>query len=40
MFGLGIYNSHFIKKLRQMRSSTWIGTNEISFTQMHFIFQS
>jgi len=27
---LEIHKSHFIKKLREMQSSTWIRTNEIS----------
>jgi len=40
MVGLGIYSSHFIEKIREMQSSTWIGTNEISLTQMQFSFQS
>ena len=31
---LEIHKSHFIKKLREMQSSTWIRTNEISLTQV------
>jgi len=38
MVGLEIYSSHFIGKIGEMQSSTWIGTNEISLTQMQFSF--
>jgi len=30
MVDLRIYSSQFIKKIREMQSSTWIRTNEIS----------